>query len=72
MSNPIGSISEGLFGSISSIVRSKEGITVLFLIVSILILILWLTKVIIYNGALITLFCFIITGLMCWITWVGC
>ena len=72
MSNPIAKISEGLFGSISNIVRTKEGLTVLFLIISIFILILWLTKVIVYNGGLITLFCFIITGLMCWITWVGC
>lgn len=72
MLNPITQISEGLFNTIISIITSKEGLTVFFLVLSIFILILWLAKVINKNGGFITLISFIITIFMCWITWVTC
>ena len=72
MSNPITKISEGLFSTIASIMTSKEGLTVFFLVLTIFMLILWLTKVIKQNGGFITLISFMITIFMCWITWVGC
>jgi hypothetical protein len=72
MSNPITKISEGLFSTITTIMTSKEGLTVFFLVLTIFILILWLAKVIKTNGGFITLISFMITIFMCWITWVGC
>ena len=72
MSNPISKISEGLFNSIISIMTTKEGLTIFFLVLTIFILILWLSKVINKNGGFITIISFIITIFMCWITWVGC
>ncbi len=72
MSNPITKISEGLHNSILSLITSKEGLTILFLILTIFILILWLNNVIKKNGGFITLISFLITIFMCWITWVCC
>jgi hypothetical protein len=72
MSKPITKISEGLFSSIKSIITTKEGLTILFLIISLFILFLWLSKVINKNGGFITLISFMATAFMCWITWVGC
>jgi len=71
MSNPIANISDGLFSSIINIVNNKESLTIFFLVLSIFILILWLTKVINKNGGFITLIFFLITMFMCWITWVN-
>ena len=72
MTNPISKISNGLFDSVLHIIQTKEGITIFTLVLSILLLILWLTKVIKKNGGVITLISFIITIFMCWITWVSC
>ena len=72
MTNPISKISNGLFDSIMQIIKTKEGITIFFLVLSIVLFILWITKVIKKNGGVITLISFIITIFMCWNTWVSC
>jgi hypothetical protein len=68
--NPISKMSSGLLDSIRLIITSKEGLTILFLILTIFLLILWLNNVIKKGGGVITLVSFMITLFMCWITWV--
>lgn len=72
MTNPVSKISFGLIDSIFQIMKTKEGITIFLLVLSIVLLILWLTKVIKKYGGTITLISFITTFFMSWITWVSC
>ena len=72
MNNPISKISEGLLNSFIQLVTNKEGLSILFIVITIFILVLWLTNVIKKNGGFITLICFLISCFMCWITWVQC
>ncbi len=70
--HPFSKISNGLINEIMKSFTTKEGITIFFLVLSMFILVLWLSNVIKTNGFLLTLLSFIITSLLCWITWVHC
>lgn len=72
MTNPISKISDGLFDSFLNLITNKEGLSILFIIITIFILILWLTNVIKKNGGFITLISFLISCFLCWISWVSC
>jgi hypothetical protein len=72
MTNPISKISDGVFQSFLHMITSKEGLSLLFIITTIFVLILWLTNVIKKNGGYITLICLLISSFTCWITWVSC
>jgi hypothetical protein len=72
MTNPVSKISSGLFDSIIHMLTTKEGLSIFFLILSIFILILWISNTIKKNGGIITLISFMITFFMCWITWAQC
>ena len=61
MTNPISKISDGLFDSIMQMIKTKEGVTIFLLVLSIVLLILWITRVIKKNGGVITLISFIIS-----------
>ena len=69
MTNPISRISDGLLSSFSHLVTSKEGLSILFIVITIFILILWLTNVIKKNGGYITFISFLVSCFLCWITW---
>lgn len=70
--NPISKISNGLFETLSHMMTTKEGLSLFFLILTIFLLILWLSNVIKKNGGIITLISLITTLFMFWITWVSC
>jgi hypothetical protein len=72
MTNPISQISHGLIDTIMTLITTKEGISILFLVLTIFLLILWWTQTIKKNGGFITLISFITTIFMFWITWVSC
>ena len=72
MTNSLSKISSGLFDSITQIVSTKEGLTIFFLVLSIALLILWLTNLIKKFGGTLTLVSFITTFFMAWITWATC
>lgn len=68
----ISKISNGFLSTFTEIIKTKEGITILLLIITIILFILWISKVIKKNGGFITLISFIITIFMSWITWANC
>jgi hypothetical protein len=72
MTNPISKISDGLLSSILHLITSKEGLSILCIVITIFILILWLTNVINKNGGYITFISFLISCFMCWIAWAHC
>jgi hypothetical protein len=72
MNNPISKISDGLLDSTVRLVTSREGLSILFIVITIFILILWLANVIKKNGGFITFISFLISCFMCWITWASC
>jgi len=72
MTNPISKITNGLIESLITLITTKEGISILLLILTMFLFILWLTKTINKNGGFITLISFLSTIFMFWITWVSC
>lgn len=72
MTNPISKISDGLIDSLISLITTKQGLSILLLIITIFLLILWWTQTIKKNAGFIILISFICTIFMFWITWVPC
>jgi len=72
MTTPIGKISNGLIDSITSIMTTKEGLSIFFLVLTIFFFTLWTTGVLKKEGCALTTISFIVTIFMFWITWVTC
>ena len=72
MTNPINRISSGLIDSITSIMTTKEGLSIFFLVLTIFFFTLWSTGVLKQNGGTLTIISLLTTVFMFWITWVTC
>ena len=72
MTNPISKISSGLIDSITSIMTTKEGLSIFFLVLTIFFFTLWVTNVLKKDGGALTIISLLTTVFMFWITWATC
>ena len=70
--NPINKITSGITNTFLKHMSTKEGISIFFLVLTMFLLMMWISGVLVKYSSILTIISFIITCFMCWITWIGC